>query len=110
MARRASGQQQGGDICTGDEQHDAVHKREHRERRPSCRDRLLLDGLNIETACSSGSGSESGPDVGFGRSASPITLASSVAASAEMPSRNRAITAPAPGHDRTGDATVIAAQ
>jgi hypothetical protein len=57
-----------------------------------------------------GSGRESGPDVGFGRSASPITLASSVAATVETSLRSRPITRPDPGHDRTGDATAIGAQ
>ena len=36
-----------------------------------------------------------------------MTFASSVAASAETPSRNRAITDPDPGHDRTGDPSAI---
>jgi hypothetical protein len=50
MACRASRQQQGGDIRTGDEQHDADRKRQHPECRPARRDGLLFDGFNIETA------------------------------------------------------------
>jgi hypothetical protein len=56
---------------------------------------LFFDRLRVEAPQPDGSGCESGPDVGLGRSPSPMALASSVAAWIDTPSRTRAMTPPA---------------